>query len=87
MCDTEKERRRSGGLWRNEGVQGQSEGTGLFTQPEDEELIRGEIFFGAEGETEKEVSRNLSEEFKKRRRKKNPPLLHFSPFRPSYLNS
>lgn len=55
VCETEKERRRSGGLWRNEGVQGQSEGTGLFSQPADEELIRGEIFFGAEGETEKEV--------------------------------
>ena len=58
-CETEKrERRRSGGPWRNEGVQGQSEGTGLLSQPADEELIPVEIFFfffAAEGATEKEV--------------------------------
>lgn len=35
-------------MWRNEGVKGQSEGAGLFSQPMDEELILGEkcFFFG-----------------------------------------
>lgn len=48
--ERERERRRSAGLWRNEGVWGRREGTGLFSQPLDEELIQGEIFFSAEGE-------------------------------------
>lgn len=37
-----KKGRRSGGPERNEGVQGQSEGTDLLSQLADEELIRGE---------------------------------------------
>lgn len=36
-----KKGRRSGRPERNEGVQGQSEGTDLLSQPADEELIRG----------------------------------------------
>lgn len=54
-----KEGRRSGGPERNEGVQGQSEGTDLFSQPVDEELIRGGggglFCHGGRGE-EKEVA-------------------------------
>lgn len=45
VCKTEKESQRSGELWRNEGVQGQSEGTDLFSQPVDEGLICGGSFF------------------------------------------
>lgn len=60
VCETEKERRRSGGRWRNEGVQGQSEGTDLFGQTADEELIWWENFFAAE--VDKEVLINSSEE-------------------------
>ena len=65
-CETEKrERRRSGGPWRNEGVQGQSEGTGLLSQPADEELIPVEIFFFFSPQREqqkKKFLRNPSEE-------------------------
>lgn len=45
-----KKGRRSGGLERNEGVQGQSEGTDLLSQPADEELIRGGNCVATEGE-------------------------------------
>lgn len=43
----------SGGLERNEGVQGQSEGTDLLSQPEDEELIQGGNCVATEGEVKK----------------------------------
>lgn len=54
-----KERRRSGGLWRNEGVQGQSEGTDFSSASlADDGLIRrGGGSFAAE--VEKEVLINL----------------------------
>lgn len=63
VCATEKrERRRSGGPWRNEGVQGQSEGTGLLSQPADE-LIPVEIFLSPQREQQKKkFLRNPSEE-------------------------
>lgn len=50
-----KKGRRSGGAERNEGVQGHSEGTGLLSQPADEELIRGVGggFVATEGEGKK----------------------------------
>lgn len=49
-----KKGRRSGGAERNEGVQGHSEGTGLLSQPADEELIRrGGGFVATEGEGKK----------------------------------
>lgn len=64
VCATEKrERRRSGGPWRNEGVQGQSEGTGLLSQTADEELIPVEIFLSPQREQQKKkFLRNPSEE-------------------------
>lgn len=71
VCETEKARRRSGGLWRNEGVQGQSEATGLFRQSADEELIRREIFL-AQKEKQKKKEICL------RNKEKNPLLLNFS---------
>lgn len=48
-----EEGRRSGGLEWNEGVQGQSEGTDLLSQPADEGLIQGGDCFAAEGEGKK----------------------------------
>lgn len=54
-------------------MRGQDEGTGLFSQPADEELIRGEIFWLRQ-KKKKRSRRNLFEEVGK----KNPPLLHFS---------
>lgn len=52
-------RRRSGGLWRNEGVQGQTEGTGLFSQPADEELIQGEISSRLRGKNKKKKKKSV----------------------------
>lgn len=66
VCDAE--RRRSAGLWRNEGVQGQSEGTGLFSQPADEELIQGEISSRLRGRNKK---RSLFKEDLSERKKKS----------------
>lgn len=52
-------------------MRGQDEGTGLFSQPADEELIRGEIFWLRQKKKKKEVVEICLRKMKK------IPLLHF----------
>lgn len=60
-------------MWRNEGVKGQSEGAGLFSQPMDEELILGEKCFFLAHYGEKGT--------------RDGGVRNIPSFRPPYLNS